>query len=241
MKDQENRTALSLAVFKDDPNLIKTLISYDIDVILQTFKNFLNNYNDINVSNIDKSTNIVTLIFDNQEELYVYCYNYSLARYNYNSTECLFDCNLIYNSYNNNYFIFNHYSFSYDDIYYRRINKKFCYLINNFHNIDFLFKKNIKITTSLKNYYINKINYAHKLILNGWIMDEYFLKEKSWTLNYWSNYINKLSVIKLKNKIRNKSNTKCIFCKNKFMNHDIVFNINNFYTHHNCIINKLYS
>ena len=27
LKDQENRTALSLAVFKDDPNLIKTLIS----------------------------------------------------------------------------------------------------------------------------------------------------------------------------------------------------------------------
>ena len=28
IKDQDNRTALSLAVFRDDPNLIKTLISY---------------------------------------------------------------------------------------------------------------------------------------------------------------------------------------------------------------------
>ncbi len=28
LKDQENRTALSLAVFKDDPNLIKTLINF---------------------------------------------------------------------------------------------------------------------------------------------------------------------------------------------------------------------
>ena len=31
IKDQENRTALSLAVFRDDPNLIKTLISYGAD------------------------------------------------------------------------------------------------------------------------------------------------------------------------------------------------------------------
>lgn len=236
--------SLNSIIIKDvfeDLHIIKTLITYDIETIIKTLEIFLNNYIDIKLSNIDKSTSIITLLFNDNIEMYVYCYNYSLARYHYNANECLFDCNLIYTSYNNNYFIFNHYSFSYDDIYYRRINKKFSYLVNNFHNIDFLLKKNIKISTTLKNYYINKINYAHKLVLNGWIMDEYFLKEKSWTLNYWSNYVNKFSVIKLKNNVKTKKNTKCIFCKNKFENHDIVFNINNLYIHHTCLINKLYS
>ena len=236
--------SLNSIIIKDvfeDVHIIKTLITYDIDTVIKTFENFLDNCNEIKVTNIDKSTNIITLNFNNDDEFYVYCYNYSLSRYHYNANDCLFDCNLMYTSYNNNYFIFNHYSFSYDDIYYRRLNKKFCYLVNNFHNIDFLLKKNIKIATTLKNYYINKINYAHKLVLNGWIMDEYFLKEKSWTLNYWSNYVNKFSVIKLKNNVKTKKNTKCIFCKNKFDNHDIVFNINNLYIHHTCLINKLYS
>lgn len=220
---------------------IKVLISYDINTIIKTFENFLNNCNNIKLSKIDKLINIITLTFDNQDEIYIYCYNYSLERYHYNATECLFDCNLMYEAYINNYFVFNDYSFTYDEIYYRKLNKKFCYLINNFYNIIILLKKEIKITTTLKNYYINKINYAHKLILNGWIMDEYFLKDKSWTLNYWNNYVNKLALIKLHNNEKKKKNNKCFFCKNKFKIHDIVFNINNLYTHYNCIIEKLYS
>ncbi len=220
--------------------VIKTLITYDIDIIIKIFKNYIQQYSDINLSQIDKFTNIVSIIIDNQI-FYIYCYNYSLSRYYYNSTECYFDCNLIYIKYNSNYFIFNHYSILYNEIYYRRINRKFCYLVDNFQNILFLLIRNTKISTTLKNYYISKINYAQKLILNGWIMDEYYLRDKSWTINYWINYVTKLSVIKLKNNIKNKIENKCIFCNIKFNNSDIIFNINNLYIHHKCIINKLYS
>lgn len=222
-------------------NILKVLIKYDIDKVCNLFKVFLDKNVDINNNEINILNNIITIKFNEDKEYYIYCFNYSLTKYIYTINEGLFDCNLMFTSYNNYYFAYNQFYIKHDDIYYRRLNKKFSYLINNFQGIENIMSRNKEVSTLLKTHYFNKLNYAFKLILNGWIMDEFYLKDKSWTINYWDNYVKYLSIIKFKNKLEVNTDKKCQLCKEKLHKTDIVFSINNLYAHYNCIINKLYN
>ena len=222
-------------------NILKVLIKYDIHKVYNLFKIFLDKNVDINNNEINISNNIITIKFNEDEEYYIYCFNYSLTKYIYTINEGLFDCNLMFTSYNNYYFAYNQFYIKHDDIYYRRLNKKFSYLINNFQGIENIMSRDKDVSMLLKTHYFNKLNYAFKLILNGWIMDEFYLKDKSWTINYWDNYVKYLSIIKFKDKLEVNTDERCQFCKEKFNKNDIVFSINNVYVHYNCIISKLYN
>lgn len=221
--------------------IIKVLIKYDIDKVFNLFKIFLGENIEINNNKINALYNIITIKFKENEEFNVYCFNYSLSKYIYNSNECLFDCNLMFTSYNNYYFIYTQFNITYDDIYYRRLNKKFCYLINNFQGLEKFLINDMELCKFLKLHFFNKMTYAFKLVQNGWIMDEFYLKEKSWTINYWNTYLKYLSVIKFKNNTSINIDTKCHLCEEIFNKNDVVFTINNIYTHYDCIINKLYN
>ena len=106
-----------------------------------------------------------------------YIYYYTMSKYHYNSIDGLFDCNLLYTSYNRLIYIYNddYSNLTYDDIN-NNINKRFCYLINNFYNMTYFLNDNKMLSNKLSNLYFNKITYAVKLIKLGWIMDEYYLK-----------------------------------------------------------------
>ena len=220
---------------------MKVLIKYDIDKVFNLLKNFLDENIEINNNKINVLYNIITIKFKENQEYYLYCFNYSLSKYIYNSNEGLFDCNLMFTTYNNYYFVYNQFNITYNDVYYRRLNKKFCYLINNFQGIEHFLIKNKDLCNLLKLHFFNKMTYAFKLVQNGWIMDEFYLKEKSWTINYWNNYLKYLSIIKLKNNVTINIDNKCHLCEKKLSINDIVFNISDIYTHYNCIINKLYN
>ena len=142
-------------------------------------------------------------------------------------------------TYNNYYFVYNKFNISYDDIYYRILNKKFCYLLNNFEDLENLLINNLNLSNLLKLHFFNKMTYALKLVQKGWIMDEYYIKEQSWTINYWSNYIKYLSLIKFNNNLKINIEKKCHLCGETFNLDDVVFNINDIYIHYSCIINKL--
>tara|TARA_Y100000389_G_scaffold141615_1_gene139540 strand:- start:711 stop:1226 length:516 start_codon:yes stop_codon:yes gene_type:complete len=125
---------------------------------------------------------------------------------------------------------------TYDNIVQRIYNKKFCYISNDMDDFDkFLKKKDYKLYSPISKI-INKIIYASKLILIGWVMDEYI--QKSWTINYYSTYKNYLNLIKFKN--ISCDVTKCYICNKKFNLHDMVFNSNNCYIHYDCLFSYLY-
>ena len=147
----------------------------------------------------------------------------------------------MFTTYNNYYFVYNEFNITYDDVYNRRLNKKFSYLINNFQGLEHFLIKKIDLCNLLKHHFFNKMTYAFKLIQKGWIMDEFYLKDKSWTINYWNNYVKYLSIIKFKNNLNINIIEKCHLCKKIFNINDIVFNINDIYIHYYCIINKLYN
>ena len=218
---------------------IKVLIKYDVDKIYNLLKIYLDEKLEINNNKINKLYNIITIKFEENQEYYIYCYNYSLSKYIYSTNEGLFDCNLIFMTYNNYYFVYNKFNISYDDIYYRILNKKFCYLLNNFEDLENLLINNLNLSNLLKLHFFNKMTYALKLVQKGWIMDEYYIKEKSWTINYWSNYIKYLSLIKFNNNLKINIEKKCHLCGETFNLDDVVFNINDIYIHYSCIINKL--
>ena len=78
------------------------------------------------------------------------------------------------------------------------MNKKFCYISNNLYYVKnilldrYYLKKN-------NSYIISKLFYAIKLIKNGWIMDEFILKDNSWTINYYNVYKTNINIIKFSN------------------------------------------
>lgn len=222
-------------------HIIKVLIKYDINKVTNLLKIYLDDKIIVSNNKINETNNIITIKFKENLEYHLYCFNYSLTKYIYNFNESLFDCNLMFTSYNNYYFVNNDFSITLDNIYNRRLNKKFSYLINNFQGIEYILTKKKDISNLLKHHFFNKITYAYKLIQNGWIMDEFYLKEKSWTINYWNNYIKYLPLIKFKNKLEINSDEKCHLCEEKFNINDAVFNMNDMYAHYTCIINNLYN
>ena len=105
--------------------------------------------------------------------------------------------------------------------------------MENFYKI--LENKNYKLNTTIS-IIINKINYALKLILNGWIMDESI--QQSWSINFYITYQNYLNLIKFKN-IKSSVN-ECHICNKKFNQDNIVFNCKDFYLHYDCLFSYLY-
>jgi len=127
----------------------------------------------------------------------------------------------------------------YDDIVKRIYYKRFCYISDDLDNFeDFILDnddENFKPVSTI----INKFVYAIKLIENGWTMDNYLLKDKSWTINFWNNYKLYLNIIKFKNDCE--LDNKCFYCKKTFIDIDKVFNKSDIYVHYNCLFSKLYT
>jgi hypothetical protein len=186
--------------------------------------------------------NIITFNVNNEIILTLHLYSMSVLEYVTEFTESNFDCNLIYRSYNGYnimHLFHSNIKITYDDTLKRICNKKFCYISNNLENFDEFILNNsdfifIKSISSI----INKFTYAIKLIHNGWIMDEYVLKKKSWTINYWENYKNYLNIIKFENNCN--LYNYCKICKESFLEKNIVFNKNNEFVHYECLFTKLY-
>ena len=148
-----------------------------------------------------------------------------MSTYNYCTkfTEPYFDCNLIYRNYHGYNIMYNYHcsnSISYEDVVRRLYNKKFSYISDNLKNIDEYLKTFNKSLVSITNSEIlNKLTYAIRLIQNGWIMDEYILNNKTWTMNYWKNYKDYINIIKLNN--NNNLCSKCNICKKEFIDQEI--------------------
>lgn len=228
--------------------IIKCLIKYNIEKIFD----ILTIYLDLKVKlyPTSKLSGIIRIYLNNKtdeddisEILDLHLYDCSIYKYHYNSIEGFFDCNLSFTCYNSINYVYNQYNLKLDDLYYRRVNKKFCYLIHNFSNLEFYVKNKVRLANTLRQYFFNKINYATKLIKDGWIMDEFFLKDKGWSINYWNNYYTNINLIKYKNNV--KLPTCCYLCGKKFNtdinDNNIVFNISDLYIHLDCIITNIYS
>lgn len=214
----------------------KVIVCYEIKKIYQILKLYLEK--NIKFVKINNNNAIIT-VYENNEKIKLYLYYYTMSKYHYNSIDGLFDCNLLYTSYNGLIYIYNddYNNLTYDDINNRIINKRFCYLINNFYNMTYFLNDNKILSNKLSNLYFNKITYAVKLIKLGWIMDEYYLKDLSWTINYWKNYKTKLNLIKFNNDVKIKK--RCELCNKKFKDNDIVFNMTSICIDYNCLISKI--
>ena len=66
---------------------IKVLIKYDVDKIYNLLKIYLDEKLEINNNKINKLYNIITIKFEENQEYYIYCYNYSLSKYIYSTNE----------------------------------------------------------------------------------------------------------------------------------------------------------
>lgn len=237
--------------FKID-NLIKiitSLISLKINYILKDhYVNFfihtpINNlytieFYDNNVISDDKmcSTLILTL----------YLYTFPIINYSIEHIESSFDCNTIISEYTRTRLLPNissRFDINYNDISLRILNKTFSYIGDDMKNfMKSIIKYDDNYTYSNKSMYINKINYAIKLIKMKWIMDEYLFRNKSWTINYYDTYKNNLELIKLRHINLNEYNNNiniCNICNKYIITNDILINQENIYAHVNCVLLKL--
>ncbi len=232
---------------------------YNNNLTLYSQINFNNNFNINNLVNLFHSILPHTILFNiykNYNNYYIihfkdintgnlvlvlHLYTMNLVNYVNYSVETYFDVNNIINNYYGYSVIPNYHSSSsltltYDNIIQRIYNKKFCYLSHDMDDFDkFLEKKDYKLYCPISTI-LNKIIYASKLILIGWVMDEYI--QKSWTINYYSTYKNYLNLIKFKNVSCVVS--ECDICNKKFNLHDMVFNSKNCYIHYDCLFSYLY-
>ena len=173
-----------------------------------------------------------------------------------NNIDFNFDCNTIISSYNDIILVKNiynsFYKTTYSDIYTRIQNKKFCYIAEDLTDFYKYIQHPDKYELiTLKYYIINNFLYAIKLISFGWIMDEFFLKNRSWTINYWKNYKRYLNIIKLNKNYDNNHgnyisssmviyNINCKLCKKKLNLNDIVFNMKHIYVYYECLFYIIY-
>jgi|TARA_B110000259_G_scaffold165323_1_gene192093 hypothetical protein len=223
----------SLLTFNNDFNL-NNLISLLNSIIPHNILfNIYNNYNNYYIIQFkEKQKDEVILV--------LHLFTMNLINYVNNTIETYFDVNNIIINYFGYFIIPNYhnnmYSLTYENIIQRINNKKFCYIscdMKNFHK--FLENKNNNLYLPISTI-INKITYASKLVLMGWIMDEYMFH--SWTINFYMNYKNYLNLIKLKN-VPGIIN-KCEFCNKDFNLDDLVFNSYSLYIHYNCLFSYLY-
>ena len=218
--------------------IIKSIISFNlyqlIDILINTV------YNNICVECLYITKHYHIVIFTKNENiiLTLYLFICSINHFNLVENKSNFDCNMIvikntgFNI-NNNINV----NINYLDIYNRNLNKKFCYISNNLYYVKniLLNRYNLKKNNS---YIISKLFYAIKLIKNGWIMDEFILKDNSWTINYYNIYKSNINIIKFSN---NDCcvDSKCKYCNKIYNDNDIVFNMNDKFIHFECLFNKL--
>jgi hypothetical protein len=227
-----------------NPNnkIIKCIFKYNLGIFINLLKSMINSYYNINTYNPYNTLNIIIIKYKNKIIQTIYLYKISISNYTLKFTECFFDCNLILLKYNGDFIIKNLHNNVYlnlNNIINRKYYKKFCYLSNDFDNY-FNYDLIIDNTNLIidKSNIINKLLYSKKLINLGWIMDEYVLKENSWTLNYWLNYKQYLNIIKFNNN-NTITNDICDICNHTFLDNNIVFNNKNKYTHFNCIFSEI--
>lgn len=214
--------------------------SVSIKKILELIKILLNKKINFDIISLSLTYYLV-LVYDKDEIIMkISIYNMRIREFLDNVTEMYFDCNLLFRDYNN-YNLFNlKYNYKLDELNNRRMNKKFCYLLDNMSYFDKFIEYEITHMDGLTNYdIINMMLYAKTKIEDGWIMDEYFKRDESWTLNYWVNYINFINIIKFREiEIENHN---CAYCNNLFNNNDIVFNKSGIFVHYECIYSRLYN
>lgn len=201
-------------------------------------------YSDVHYNISTPCKNYYILIFKNKDDilLLLHLYDMNIFTYFNKFTESYYDFNLIYRNYNGYNIMHNFHStinITYDDILKRAYNKKFCYLSYDLNELDklILSSDDTLVSKSISDI-INKFTYAIKFIQNGWIMDEYILKNDSWTINYWKNYENFIDIIKFHNDCI--LDNKCSICIKKFVDTDIIFNQKNLFVHYNCLFNELF-
>ena len=209
-------------------SLIKSIIPHNINF------NVLKNYNNYYILYFTDITN-------NNIVLIVHLFTMSLINFMNYSVESYYDINNIINNYYGftimpNYHLNNSIILTYDNLIQRIYNKKFSYISPDMDEVyDHIKNKNCKLTLPISTI-INKINYAYKLILIGWIMDENV--QKSWTINYYNSYKKFLNLIKFKN-------VKCVakeceYCNKKLKLDDVIFNSKEYYMHYKCLFSYLY-
>jgi hypothetical protein len=177
----------------------------------------------------------------------IYIYNTSFEDYSVNNTECYFDCNTTIMEYDGLKLMDNIYSkfnLNVEDITKRSRAYRFCYTSYDMRNFGkYLLGYEILEQFASLSEYINRINYARKLVSNKWIMDEFLYNSYSWTVNYWDTYLNNIRMVKLQvphiSEGIIKLNTKCTLCHNKFNLHHIVWSQMNIYIHVDCILSVL--
>jgi hypothetical protein len=221
--------------------LIQFNSNFDFNDLVNLIKSLL--YQEIYFFSTSPCQNYYLINFKKNEEIILVLHIYNMSTYNYCTkfTEPYFDCNLIYRNYHGYNIMYNYHcsnSISYEDVVRRLYNKKFSYISDNLKNIDEYLKTFNKSLVSITNSEIlNKLTYAIRLIQNGWIMDEYILNNKTWTMNYWKNYKDYINIIKLNN--NNNLCSKCNICKKEFIDQDIVFNKNNLFINYDCLFDIL--
>jgi hypothetical protein len=177
----------------------------------------------------------------------MYIYNTSFINYSMSNTECYFDCNTTITEYYGVKLMDNIYSkfnLNVEDITKRSHAYRFCYTSDDMKNFGkCIMGYDILEQIASHSEYINRINYARKLILNKWIMDEFLYNSYSWTVNYWDTYLNNIRMVKLQvphiSEEIIKLNTSCKLCHIKFNLQDVVWSQMNIYIHVDCIVSFL--
>ena len=220
--------------------ILKSIVNFNIfqliDIILITIYKVIT----IEIITINNLYYILLFKYINTNDIILTLYLF-ISSNNYLNNYNNFDCNSIIVNYTGYNIIKNlHKYFKYIDIIYRINNKKFCYISNNLYNIKNILLDEVYINNN-SCFTISKLFHAIKLVKNGWIMDEYVLKDKSWTINYHNTYNKYLSYIKFNNlsNITEEHINTCNICKNKFNNTDIVFNMDNIFVHFTCLFSLL--
>ena len=222
----------------DTNNVIKSIISFNLHQLINILINTVHNNISIECLFITKYYYIVTFAKNENIILTLYLFICSTNHFNLINNRSNFDCNMIIIK-NNGFNINNNTSvnINYLDIYNRNLNKKFCYISNNLNYVKNILL-NINYSKKNNSYIISKLFYAINLIKNGWIMDEFILKDKSWTINYYNIYKTNLNIIKFTNNDYC-IDTKCRDCEKKYNENDIIFNMNDIFIHFECLFNKL--
>lgn len=214
-----------------------------------------NNLNNTNANNLNNMNNLNNNNEQNTLLLTLQIFDCSLNEYAHRNIHSKFDCNSMYTTYQGTYLYYSlimHFDVSYQDIANRALKFRFCYTDDNMNNLceyltDPQFHKNYWMSDKDKKkyheIYINQFLYASRLIHKGWIMDEYLLREESWTINYWEIYLKMLNVIKYRQVMEmekiSTDKTYCALCQRYFRDRDVILNQKNMYTHLSCVNEKL--
>jgi len=206
--------------------LESNIFNSDIKLDFENINIILNNYNDC-ICLIRLLHNIFEIHYDRNSKIN----NYKIViDYNYNNTNYSVIKNL--NLYNNVSVVDLNYYTYFLDINLLSLNLNGLEIINynNKNNIEFtkilnriIYKKFSFIDGYNSNIFYN-IERAIKLLHNGWIMDDYYLKKDTSVLFYWKHRdMSRIHYNEKEKKMMCEDN-KCSICTSDFKNDDLVIN-----------------